>query len=273
MTTATLVNCPYCHGAIRAGDTRAGCPVCRAVYHEACWQHSGRCCAVLGCSGSGASLVMAPLAVDAPAVAAETITVPMMNTTMVKAQSGLVDCPHCKGETVCKVTDNSSCAYCLAQHKQWSGVLLIVICSVCKGKGQITIAPGLAACPHCRGSTWCKHGMTGSCPNCLPSQAQENYLELKRWPSVAHVAFALGTLLNSSPTRCSICQGVGHTAFPDNVQVCRHCNGATVCRRGSGGQVSCDTCVTDTRTKTKVTVERAQPVMCSICKGHGYIAG
>jgi DnaJ-class molecular chaperone len=194
-----------------------------------------------------------------------------MTTNMIKTRSGLVDCPHCHGETVCKVTDTSSCAYCLTQSNLWIGNQ-IVVCSVCKGRGQITIAPNLSTCPHCQGSTLCKHGAgsRGSCANCIPVQytvaSYSSYTE-KYYPE----KIILVSGIDKASTMCSLCKGLGRIAVPANAQVCRHCNGSTVCQRGIGANISCQSCVTATRGKTKVPMEGPQRTMCSICDGLSFL--
>jgi len=256
---AATNNCPFCHNPLDMDETHVRCPECKRGYHPACWVANGSRCAVLGCPGSREGI-----AVAMPIVAAETITIPPMNTMMVKTQSGLVDCPHCHGETVCKVTNNSSCAQCLLAAKLETGGQ-IVLCSVCKGKGQITIAPNLTTCLHCRGTTLCTQGVDGrgSCLNCTPRYVGGYY-------SGKYVVIRG---LEQTPNMCSICKGKGQIKPPANAQLCRHCGGKTVCRRGTGGQTPCKSCLTATATKTKLSVEGAKCVMCSICKGHGYIAG
>jgi hypothetical protein len=225
-------------------------------------------------------------AVAPPAVAAETIAIPTMNTNMTKLQSGLVDCPHCYGETVCKVTDNTSCPYCLTQSNLWTGGQ-IVVCSVCKGRGQITIAPNLMICPHCQGSTLCKYGTSsqGSCPNCIPFAFQDGHtyenpsymselappaLIFERWINVPD-KLTLVSGIDKAHTMCSLCKGIGQIAVSSNAQVCRHCSGNTVCQRGAGGTTSCQSCEIATRAKTKVPIKQPVRTMCSICSGRGYL--
>jgi len=248
--TATANNCPFCHTHLDLDETQVSCPVCRRGYHPACWVANGNRCAVLGCPGNREGVVAAAPAVAPPAVAAETIAISTMNTNMTKLQSGLVECPHCHGETVCKVTDNSSCAACLLEAELFAGGM-IVICSVCKGKGQVSLAPGMVICPHCRGSTLCTHGLDGrgSCIDC-------------------------NLFMDAIPAMCSLCRGIGQLSLPSSAQLCRHCNGSTFCRRGAGGQESCQSClILALEIDATGLMERVHCVRCSVCGGRGYLTG
>lgn len=257
MTTTN--NCPFCHNPLDQDETQVSCPVCKRGYHPACWLANGGRCAVLGCPGNREGIVVAP-----PTVAAKTIAIPNMNTTMTKLQSGLVDCPHCHGETVCKVTDNSSCAKCLlATEVAEAGQ--IVLCSVCKGKGQVTIAPNLMTCPHCLGTTLCTHatGEWGHCLDCTPLYTGDRY-------SLRNTHVVLKGL-EKAAVMCSICKGKGQIKRPANAQVCRHCSGKTVCHRGAGGQAPCNSCIGAAYKKTNLSAQGTQHRMCSVCNGRGLV--
>lgn len=257
-------NCPFCHNHLDSDETQVSCPVCKRGYHPACWLANGYKCAVLGCPGNREGIVVAPLTVAPSAVAAETIAILPMTTNMIKTRSGLVDCPHCHGETVCKVTDNSSCGKCLLATGVVTGGQ-IVLCSVCKGKGQVNIPPNLTTCPHCLGTTLCTHATSnrGHCLHCTPSRMGGYYKDTKEYVVVGG--------LEKAAVMCSICKGKGQIKLPANAQICRHCGGKTICRRGIGGQTPCNSCQAKALTKTKLTLQGAQLVMCSICGGRGYL--
>ena len=36
-------SCPRCHDALLEGQKAIGCPRCKAVYHEKCWEYDARC--------------------------------------------------------------------------------------------------------------------------------------------------------------------------------------------------------------------------------------